>query len=77
MAATGKPPAVIVEEKGLVQVSDAAAIETLREGDEPFFIYLHYMDPHTSYIAPEPWYSRYSTGFASELSQARRKLSRM
>ncbi len=29
MAATGKPPAVIVEEKGLVQVSDSGAIETL------------------------------------------------
>ncbi|KPJ74801.1 MAG: glutamyl-tRNA amidotransferase [Deltaproteobacteria bacterium SG8_13] len=29
MAATGKPPAVIVEEKGLVQVSDSSAIEAV------------------------------------------------
>jgi aspartyl-tRNA(Asn)/glutamyl-tRNA(Gln) amidotransferase subunit B len=29
MAASGKPPAVIVEEKGLVQVSDTAAIEAV------------------------------------------------
>jgi len=39
-----------------------------RSGDErPFFLYLHYMDPHTSYIAPEPYYSKYSTDFDSDL----------
>lgn len=35
--------------------------------DQPFFLYLHYMDPHTSYIAPEPFYSKYSTEYDSEL----------
>lgn len=35
--------------------------------ERPFFLYLHYMDPHTSYIAPEPYYSKYSLGFDSSL----------
>jgi len=47
-----------------------AAVQWLksRETEErPFFLYLHYMDPHTSYIAPEPFYSKYSSGFESSL----------
>jgi arylsulfatase A-like enzyme len=27
-------------------------------GSRPFFLYLHYMDPHSNYLAPEPWYSQ-------------------
>ena len=26
----------------------------------PFFGYVHYMEPHTPYHAPPPWYSRFS-----------------
>jgi arylsulfatase A-like enzyme len=26
---------------------------------KPFFLYLHYMDSHSPYKAPEPWYSKY------------------
>jgi arylsulfatase A-like enzyme len=51
------------------QMTDAT-LEWLagRQGDDrPFFLYLHYMDPHTSYIAPEPFYSKYSAGFDSPL----------
>ena len=40
-----------------------------RRGDpRPFFAYLHYMDPHISYIAPEPFYSKYTSGISSELT---------
>lgn len=37
-----------------------AALEylTIRPQDKPFFLYLHYMDPHANYIAPEPYYSK-------------------
>ena len=35
--------------------------------DQPFFLYLHFMDPHTAYIAPEPYYSKYSGAYDSSL----------
>ncbi len=27
--------------------------------EQPFFLYLHYMDPHSSYKPPEPWQTQY------------------
>jgi len=33
----------------------------------PFFLYLHYMDPHASYQAPKPLYDTYASGIDSEL----------
>jgi choline-sulfatase len=51
------------------QMTDAAIawLDGRNDQGRPFFLYLHYMDPHTSYIAPEPFYSKYSTGFDSDL----------
>ncbi|REK27725.1 MAG: tetratricopeptide repeat protein [Planctomycetota bacterium] len=38
----------------------AAAIEWLDENHEdPFFMFVHYFDPHQAYQPPEPWLSRY------------------
>ena len=31
-----------------------------RQGDEPFFLWLHYYDPHYPYTAPEPFRSRFA-----------------
>ncbi len=41
------------------QLTDAALewVTTIRNPERPFFLYLHYMDPHSNYLAPEPWYS--------------------
>ncbi len=39
-----------------------------QEGDEPFFLYLHYMDPHSPYVAPEPQYSKYAAGYTGSLT---------
>jgi len=33
----------------------------------PFFLYLHYMDPHASYQAPKPLYDTYAADINSEL----------
>jgi arylsulfatase A-like enzyme len=35
---------------------------------QPFFLYLHYMDPHASYRAPPPFYDKYSKGIDSDLN---------
>jgi len=34
----------------------------------PFFMYLHYMDPHSPYIPPEPWKSKYVGDYKGELT---------
>lgn len=38
-----------------------AAISWLQnyKQEKPFFLYLHYMDPHSSYCPPMPWYSMF------------------
>lgn len=38
-------------------VTDLAVpmIEELKSGDKPFFLFLHYWDPHTPYLPPEPY----------------------
>jgi arylsulfatase A-like enzyme len=44
---------------------DAAAAEHLRPpapGDQPLFLYLHYIDPHGPYQPPPTWRRRFATG---------------
>ncbi len=35
--------------------------------DEPFFLYLHFMEPHTPYIAPSPYREQFDEGWDSTL----------
>jgi len=45
------------------QLTNAATAWIDRQkGGEPFFLYLHYMDPHSPYMAPEPLYGKYADG---------------
>ncbi len=47
-----------------------AAIAWLSEnssGDEPTFLYLHFMEPHAPYIAPAPYHDQFDDGWDSEL----------
>lgn len=34
-------------------------LDQTKTGGKPFFLYMHYMDPHSPYKAPEPFYSKY------------------
>lgn len=34
----------------------------LKQGDQPLFLYLHYIDPHGPYHPPEDWRPRFATG---------------
>jgi arylsulfatase A-like enzyme len=36
-----------------------AAIERSAEGDDPFFLWTSFQDPHPPYLVPEPWASMY------------------
>ena len=31
-------------------------------GEDPFFLYVHYMEPHAPYMAPSPWYDMFVSG---------------
>ena len=35
--------------------------------DERFLLYLHYLDPHAPYAAPEPWYGMFSEPYAGRV----------
>ena len=52
------------------ELTDAASawLGTERDPARPFLMYLHYMDPHSSYRAPEPWYSKYKAGYSGSLT---------
>ncbi len=47
-----------------------------KSSTKPFFAYLHFMDVHSPYKAPEPWYSKYKTG-PSKLSGAHVEIDKM
>jgi|GEM_PF-2315260 len=41
------------------------AAEWIREHrEERFLLYVHYLDPHAPYSAPDPWYDRFSPDYA-------------
>lgn len=37
-------------------------IDKLKSGDKPFFLFLHYWDPHTPYLPPEPYREMFYEG---------------
>ena len=43
------------------------AQERLAAFEDPFFFYVHFMDPHATYRAPEPWYGMWADAYDSEL----------
>jgi len=49
------------------------AIEWIdREPDRPFFLYLHYIDPHARYNAPPPYHEMFSNGYVGEDQRIKR-----
>ncbi len=54
------------------QLNDAALpwLSTQAKSGKPFMAYLHYMDPHSPYKAPEPWYSKYKGSYAGKFTGA-------
>lgn len=48
-------------------VSNRALPWLNERGDKPFFLWLHYFDPHTPYDAPEPYKDMYAGKVAADL----------
>lgn len=60
------------------QLNDAALpwITAQKGANKPFFVYMHFMDVHSPYKAPEPYYSKYKLG-DSKLSGAHNEIEAM
>jgi len=60
----------MVEGESAGQLTDDAIrwLRDERDPARPFFLNLHYMDPHSSYRPPEPWYSQWADGYAGTLT---------
>lgn len=58
------------------QLNDVAIpwVVSQKSASKPFFAYLHYMDAHSPYKAPEPWYSKYKGNYAGKLTGAHLEL---
>lgn len=54
------------------------AIEWLRRTtEEPFFLWVHYFDPHASYDPPPPWGKRYDPDYQGPLDGSRETFTRV
>jgi arylsulfatase A-like enzyme/predicted Zn-dependent protease len=42
------------------EVADAALAWLEEAGDDPFFMWVHFYDPHTPYVPPPPWDERFA-----------------
>lgn len=50
-------------------------LDTAALGDEAFFLYLHFMEPHTPYIAPTPYRDLFDEGWDSDLTGTHAELT--
>lgn len=48
----------MADRSSATQLTDAALEWITAHQEKPFFLYLHYMDPHSNYYSPEPYYSQ-------------------
>jgi arylsulfatase A-like enzyme/Tfp pilus assembly protein PilF len=64
-------------ERGASQVVDAA-LARIPELPEPWFVWVHFYDPHAPYIPPEPFRSRFAKDpYRGEIAFVDRELGRM
>ncbi len=62
-------PADVHYERRAAEVSRLAVQWLAQHADEPFFLFLHYFDPHQSYDPPEPFASRFGQDeYAAEIA---------
>jgi arylsulfatase A-like enzyme/Flp pilus assembly protein TadD len=50
----------VAKERRAMEVSSSAIDWLRKQGGAPFFLFLHYFDPHAPYLPPEPFASRYA-----------------
>ena len=63
IVAMGKPPSA--------DKTDAAVAWLRRKRERPFFLWVHYIDPHGPYTAPPPFDRRFSGGASRRVKEAK------
>ncbi|HKQ97037.1 MAG TPA: sulfatase [Candidatus Polarisedimenticolia bacterium] len=48
-----------------------------RQAGRPFFLWVHYFDPHVAYTPPAPWDTRYDPGYRGEMDGTRETFTRV
>lgn len=48
-----------------------------RQSGRPFFLWVHYFDPHVAYTPPAPWDTRYDPGYRGEMDGTRETFTRV
>lgn len=56
------------QDRRAAEVADRAMDILDRVGDRPFFLFLHFYDPHWHYDAPEPYRAAFDRGYRGKLS---------
>jgi len=65
-------------ERRAEEVSDEAIAWLERHGSQPFFLFVHYFDPHAPYEAPEPFAARYpQSPYLAEIAYTDHHLGRL
>jgi arylsulfatase A-like enzyme/cytochrome c-type biogenesis protein CcmH/NrfG len=65
-------------ERAATAITDAAVAWLAGRGPEPFFLWVHYFDPHAPYTPPEPFRSRHTgTPYDGEVEYMDREIGRL
>lgn len=77
-ADTSEAPATLGFAERRADVTTDRAIAWLREkARPPFFLWVHYFDPHVGYLPPEPFSSRSANPYDGEIAFVDRQLGRL
>ena len=70
------PGMIAHETSGAELVASAQTwLDTAVLGSDPFFLYLHFMEPHAAYIAPLPYRVQFDEGWDSDLEGSHAELA--
>ena len=64
-------------ERTAQDVTRAATAWLAGAGDRPFFLWVHYFDPHEPYRPPDPWRTKYDPGYEGPLDGTARAYHRL
>ncbi|MFT7670985.1 MAG: arylsulfatase A-like enzyme/Tfp pilus assembly protein PilF [Planctomycetota bacterium] len=54
-----------------------AFLESRRDLEQPFFLFVHYFDPHQPYQAPAPFSEKYGDGYLAEIAYTDTQIARV
>ena len=78
MITGGRRTGVLLQRELRAETVTGRALDWLRDNHgHPFFLFVHYFDPHRPFEAPEPWPERFANPYDAEIAYADSQLSRL